>query len=372
MKFTIITHTIHKQNKNFIYGYEPYIREMNLWIKNAIEVQVVCPISSNEITKIETAYTHKKIEISKIPSIDVKTLINSLKTISKLPIILLKIYKAMRWADHIHLRCPGNIGLLGSLIQILFPSKPKTVKYAGNWNPKSKQPFSYKLQKWIVSNTFLTKNCKVLVYGKWENQSKNIIPFFTATYTESDKKFIEIRKTNSKIEFVFVGSLTEGKRPLLAIKIVEQLQKEGCLVSLKLYGEGEMRGILEKYITDKNLQSDVVLKGNQNQKTIKETLQKVHFLLLPSKSEGWPKVVAEAMFWACLPIVTKISCVPYMLQAGKRGVLIESELYLAVKEIKKYIENNDLYQQSCENAITWSRNYTLNKFEAAIAKLVQP
>ena len=43
------------------------------------------------------------------------------------------MYKAMKWADHIHLRCPGNIGLLGCIVQIAFPKKVKTVKYAGNW-----------------------------------------------------------------------------------------------------------------------------------------------------------------------------------------------------------------------------------------------
>jgi len=53
----------------------------------------------------------------------------------------------MKSANHIHLRCPGNIGLLACLIQILFPNTPKTSKYAGNWDPNAKQPFTYKIQK---------------------------------------------------------------------------------------------------------------------------------------------------------------------------------------------------------------------------------
>ena len=36
--------------------------------------------------------------------------------------------------------------------------------------PKSKQPWTYKLQKWILSNTFLTRNMQVLVYGEWESE----------------------------------------------------------------------------------------------------------------------------------------------------------------------------------------------------------
>ena len=80
------------------------------------------------------------------------------QSIFVIPIIVCKIFKVCFWADHIHLRCPGNIGLLGVLVQVFFPKKIKTVKYAGNWDPNSKQPKTYILQKKILSNT-----CAVVV-----------------------------------------------------------------------------------------------------------------------------------------------------------------------------------------------------------------
>src|SRR5690606_25435867 len=127
----------------------------------------------------------------------------------KLPVILFKIFKACQKTDHIHLRCPGNIGLLGCLVQIFFPKTPKTAKYAGNWDPKAKQPLSYKLQKWLLNNTFLTRNMQVLVYGNWENQTKNIKPFFTATYTDSEIEKPLERDYSGHLQCVFVGSLVE-------------------------------------------------------------------------------------------------------------------------------------------------------------------
>ena len=42
----------------------------------------------------------------------------------------------MQDADHIHLRCPGNIGLLGCFSSNFISKKIKTAKYAGNWDPK--------------------------------------------------------------------------------------------------------------------------------------------------------------------------------------------------------------------------------------------
>jgi hypothetical protein len=43
----------------------------------------------------------------------------------------------MRVADHIHLRCPSNIGCWVACSNS-FPKTPKSAKYAGNWDPKLK------------------------------------------------------------------------------------------------------------------------------------------------------------------------------------------------------------------------------------------
>jgi hypothetical protein len=31
------------------------------------------------------------------------------------------------------------------------------------------------------------------------------------------------------------------------------------------------------------------------------------------------KAIAEGMFWGCIPVGTAVSCVPFMLDEGKRG-----------------------------------------------------
>jgi glycosyltransferase involved in cell wall biosynthesis len=361
----------------------------------------------------------------------------------------------MQWADHIHLRCPGNIGFLGSLIQILFPKKPKTVKYAGNWDPKSTQPLSYRLQKWIVSNTFLTRNTKVLVYGKWPNQSKNIVSFFTASYSENEirhseqseaisskeqiatsqtprnddsvekeqmLKQVQLDETNRHPEFIsgshekeqkikslrqaqtdskqiatshtprndetkrhpeldsgshpnilnfiYVGGLTPGKQPLLSVQVVHQLKIKGYQVQLNMYGDGIEKIKIEEYIALNELQNEIVLHGNCAKEIIKEAYQQSHFLLFISKSEGWPKVLAEAMFWGCLPISSSVSCIPFMLGKGSRGALVKSNVNEIVLIVEDYLKNSEKYKKQTKNAMEWSRQFTLEKFEKEIYKII--
>ena len=375
MKLLIITHVPHIKVNHEYFGYAPYVREMNIWLRYVDEVVVVAPLVSESLTPIHESYvTNSPIRFVKVPEFDFTSFRNQLKAIPRALVALVKIYQAMQQADHIHLRCPGNMGLLGALVQILFPKKKKTAKYAGNWDPKSKQPWSYRLQKWILSNTFLTRNMQVLVYGEWEGTSKNIKSFFTATYSEEEMErlgVVETRRLGEEIMFLFVGTLSKGKQPLYVIQLVEELYKRGKNVILELYGEGSLRKELELYITQNNLESIISLKGNHSRETVLKAYQSSHFLILPSKSEGWPKVVAEAMFWGCVPIASPVSCVSYMMGNGSRGVILQEELNQDVDQIEAVISKQEVYQKMASEGQTWSRQFTTDKFEAEIKKLLR-
>ena len=371
MTFVIITHVPHIFEQQKYYAYAPYVREMNIWLKHVDEVIIVAPVHNSTRSAIDSSYVTPKIDFREVSVFNSHGLSGVLKTVLKIPFVLWQIFKAMNQADHIHLRCPGNIGLLGCLVQILFPSKPKTAKYAGNWDPKSKQPWSYRLQKWILSTSFLTRNMQVLVYGEWEGSTKNIKPFFTATYSEADKvplKKLDLKRT---IHFLFVGILAKGKNPLYAVRLVVQLYQKGYDVVLRIYGEGVQRGLLESYILKHKLEGIIVLEGNQNQEIIKKAYQNSHFVVLPSESEGWPKAIAEGMFWGCVPVATAVSCVPFMLDNGNRGILLEMNLENDIRQLEAVLDDESCFQMMSKKGSDWSRTYTLDVFENEIEKLLR-
>lgn len=374
MKLLVISSAPIVEIDDKLHLYAPYEKEIQLWAKHAGTIQFCCPVWREDKDLLITPISFKVDAIVELQEFDITSFSNKLKAISLAFVALIKIFKAMKQADHIHLRCPGNIALLACLVQILFPNKQKTAKYAGNWDPKSKQPWSYRLQKWILSNTFLTRNMQVLVYGEWEGTSKNIKPFFTATYSEEEMErlgVVETRRLGEEIMFLFVGTLSKGKQPLYVIQLVEELYKRGKNVILELYGEGSLRKELELYITQNNLESIISLKGNHSRETVLKAYQSSHFLILPSKSEGWPKVVAEAMFWGCVPIASPVSCVSYMMGNGSRGVILQEELNQDVDQIEAVISKQEVYQKMASEGQTWSRQFTTDKFEAEIKKLLR-
>jgi len=372
MKFAIITHVPHGLTNHSYYAYAPYVREMNIWTQFTDAVEIVAPLELVQKTAIDIAYDQKNIEFSNIKSMNLIGFKSILFSLLHTPKTAFRIFSAMRRADHIHLRCPGNIGLLGCFIQILFPGKTKTAKYAGNWDPNAAQPLTYRIQKWILNNTFLTKNIQVLIYGEWPGSSKNIKPFFTATYRDSDKIPVEPRMLRGKIKFLFVGALAIGKRPLYAIQLVQKLSQLGYNVSLDLFGEGREMQVLKEYCLLNELQDVVHFQGNHAEAVVRKAYQESHFVLLPSQSEGWPKVLAEAMFWGCLPVASEVSCVPSMLDHGKRGVLLTMDLNRDVSEIKNILESQQQYDDKVLKSVAWSRDYTLDLFQNQIKALLSP
>lgn len=352
------------------YAYSPYVNEMAIWQKYA-QISFACVEWKDANGLLVSEIPFKIEKFYALSDFNIKSKKNLFKAICNSILNIFVLIRAMKSADHIHLRCPGNMALLGCIAQVFFPSKSKTAKYAGNWDSKGKQPFTYRLQKKILSNTFLTKNMQVLVYGEWANQTKNIKPFFTATYRESDKTPVVKRNLQNQIKFVFAGTLSPGKRPIYALKLVEIMHEKGCNVHFDLYGEGLERKSLENYILENNLSRIITLHGNQNELVVRNAYQNAHFLMLPSQSEGWPKVVAEAMFWGCVPISSAVSCVPNMLDSGNRGILLSMEIDKDAEEVYKLLNNEEAYSEKSLKAENWSRNYTLDTFEAEIKKLMQ-
>lgn len=374
MKFLVVTHVEHKKQGGAYYAYAPYVREMNLWFRHVDQVIVIAPLSTGDPGAIDQAYEHDRITFRSVPAFQLTNLKSALQVFWKVPICLWRIFSAMREADHIHLRCPGNMGLLGVIMQIVFPSKLKTVKYAGEWPDYSKEPLSYRLQKKISKSTFLSKQLKVLIYGEWPDFTSNCLAFFTASYTDSDAQSAVPDKhlERNPIKIVFAGTLDERKRPEYTIETVALLREKGYDTEADIIGEGPHRQICERLMQSHDLVDHVRLHGNIPPRSLIAYFQNAHLLVFLSRMEGWPKVVAEAMFWGCVPITTAISCVPWMLGHGERGVIVERSAEAAAKAIEELLVTPEKYITLKNAAMQWSRQYTLEKFDEAIQQLLKP
>ncbi|MBN1118682.1 MAG: glycosyltransferase [Bacteroidales bacterium] len=367
MKFLVVTFAPLLKEGDRFSSYGPYVKEMEMWFQYCDEIAFCCPLEYSGKNLLLLPFTTNDFKLFPVPELTQKDLLVKPWLVLQ---ALYQIYKAMQWADHIHLRCPGNMGLLGAFVQILFPQKKKTAKYAGNWDWNSKQPWSYRLQQRILRNTFLIRNMQVLVYGEWPDRTKNILPFFTASYSEKDK--IEVVKPDitKEVRLAFVGTLSANKSPETALQVTKLLNERKIPVQLGFCGDGVERQRLELLTNEWHLQDKVTFLGNVSSEVVKEVLQQAHFLVFISRSEGWPKAVAEAMWWGCVPITTAVSCVPQMLGVDERGFLVENNPEQIGNIIEQIVHLPLKFEKLSNKSKMWARDYTLEKFQTEIIKLL--
>ncbi|PRP66977.1 glycosyltransferase [Nonlabens agnitus] len=226
-------------------AYAPYIKEMDLWMDKVCATTIVSPdkldgfllykpFARQDFRHIGT----KRLEFHKISS--------AITSLFSIPFQIWTLYLEMKKADHIHLRAPGNLALLAGLVAISLPRKRKSVKYAGNWDPNSKQPLSYRWQKRLFSSSKWSKNTKVMAYGQWKNQSENIVPFFTASYSKTDRK-VFLKELVSPVQIIFVGTISKNKNPQLLIELIEGLHEHGIAAQAHFYGDGPMMHQLKQH-----------------------------------------------------------------------------------------------------------------------------
>src|SRR5690606_18134975 len=116
MRFAVFTHVEHQYKEGKYFAYAPYVREMNIWFGELElelgSVEVVAPLDERKEEMEGLAYQYPHLKFTQIPAFDLLSLRSFFTAIYKGPVICLRIFRAMNRADFLHLRCPGNIGLL--------------------------------------------------------------------------------------------------------------------------------------------------------------------------------------------------------------------------------------------------------------------
>lgn len=97
--------------------------------------------------------------------------------------------------------------------------------------------------------------------------------------------------TTSK-KILFVGNLNQRKNPDLVIKALRCLSQEYGAVFI---GPDYMNGVLQQLVSELGLRERVEFVGTVHNRDLAKYMRACKVLVLPSSSEGFPKVVLEAL-----------------------------------------------------------------------------
>ena len=196
-----------------------------------------------------------------------------------------------------------------------------------------------------------TKNIDVIYNGV--NDS-----FFSSI--KLNKSIISEVPENKKI-LLFVGGLSSRKGEFDLIIVFKKILASRDDVFLIIIGDGECRDILNNYIIENSIKNSVLLIKNLSHNDLLTYLNAADVFILPSYSEGMPKVLLEAMLSNLVVLVSDILPHSDIITHDDNGYLFRTGDILDLGEKLNYILSNlhtlDLISQNAKKTIlndyTW-------------------
>ncbi|MDX1979542.1 MAG: glycosyltransferase [Bryobacteraceae bacterium] len=370
MKLLIVSHVIHFRHQGGLYAYGPYAREIDLWADLFPEVRISCPIRDEVPPGDCVAFSRPNISLVPLPEAGGETTAAKLILLAYTPLIMWGLMRAMLWADAIHVRCPGNIGLLGAFMAPFF-SRNLVAKYAGSWMEMPGEEFTTRAQRWLLRHWF---RGPVTVYGEWPGQPAHIIPFFTSLTTEEQmnraRRAVAARQPSSTIRALYTGRLSKAKNIDCMLEAAAAARTQGAAVECTIIGDGPERENLEATARRLGISDVVHFTGGVAFETVIEHLEKSDVLVLTSETEGWPKSAAEAMAFGLICIGSNRGFFRKMLDG--RGIAVEPRDVGALAAAFTAIAKNPRkYEEMRGKAAAWAQQFSMEGLRDAIRALLE-
>ena len=323
MQLLIISHTEHyKNSEGILVGWGPTLTEINHLATIFEEVYHIGTFRNDPSPKSAMPYTKDNIHFIGMPFTGGVYWYQKLDVLWNAPATIYKVFKTLKKVDIFQLRCPTGIGVYLIPFMILFTTKKGWFKYAGNWVQQN-PPFGYGIQRWLLKE----QSKKVTINGKWNEdiQPMQCITFENPCLTNKDL-IVGLDSINNKIfeapyTFCFAGRLEDAKGVRRIIEAFTTVNVKEKVKEVHLVGDGQNMDVYKTLAENSGIA--FIFHGFLSYLEVFEIYKKSHFFLLPSSaSEGFPKVIAEAMNFGCIPIVSSVSSIIQYVENEKNGFVV--------------------------------------------------
>jgi len=281
-----------------------------------------------------------------------------------------------RWADVVFVRCPCNVGLIAILL-LAFCRHPRYrwAKYGGNWRPSGPEAWSYTLQRWWL-NKGLHKGV-VTVNGRWSGQPRHVYSFLNPSLSQQDleqgRLAGEGKELRLPVYLLFVGRIEEAKGVGRILRIARALHANGVSFELHLVGDGPERPTFEQQARREGIADYTAFHGWLPKPALADFYRRAHIFIFPSlSSEGWPKVLSEAMAYGVVPVASAISSISQVLADTGAGLALPPENIEAfVQAIESYLNCPEAWYQASRAGMAAAARFTYDAYLDAVREMFQ-
>lgn len=284
------------------------------------------------------------------------------------------LLREVRRADAVHAPIPGDVGTVG--IAAAFVLRRRLfVRHCGNWLVQ--KTLAEHFWKWLMERFASSSNVMLATGGAADRPSRrngSIGWIFSTTLTEQELASNSRRRDR-----------LPGVGPRLIIACRQEWEKgTGILIeslprilehfpgaSLEVLGDGAALPQFRRLARDLGLEDRVVFHGKVDHATVLRRLQEADLFCYPTRSsEGFPKVVLEALACGLPVLATGVSVLPRLLGTGAGLVLAEATPAAVAEGVRRCLSDAGEYCRMSARALDTARQYSLERWRETVGDLL--
>lgn len=376
MRLLVVSHLEHYLHQGkYLCGWPAMARELDCLAQEFGEVRHIACFNPNSPRTTATAYRSPHVEVLPVRQAGGPGWRGKLDSLSAMHGYFRLIRQEILTADALYIRSPANVAMAALAALASVRRKPPIcwVKYAGEWRGRCNQPWSYSLQgAWLrmgLAGGFVTVN------GDIAGEPAHVLSLPNPSFSTDERQTAEFltrdKQLTGPVRLVFAGRLVADKGPLFAVQVCRALQSLGFTATLDLAGDGPERRNIEEFVLRQGMHG-IRLHGWLDPSNLEQLWSQAHFAVLPSATEGWPKVLSEAMAYRTVPIATPVGAIPFILSGTEAGLVMPRSSPESWAVAIAEIANTGRWRRYADNAQSKSSDFSYETYIARLQSHLRP
>lgn len=170
----------------------------------------------------------------------------------------------------------------------------------------------------------------------------------------------EIQKDDKENRVLFVGRLEYEKAPDVLLKAWQIVLKDHPDAELIMLGDGKERAELKGLLIEFGISDSVKMKGTVN--NVRDYLLEASVFVLPSRIEGVPIAMLEAMAAGVPVVVTPVGDIPDIIKDSENGIFVKPDDIEGLAEtISELLSHPEKRKSLAKKAQTTVRDFSIDK-----------
>jgi glycosyltransferase involved in cell wall biosynthesis len=282
-----------------------------------------------------------------------------------------KIWKEVRSSDAVHAPIPGDVGTIGMLFALLL-RKRLFVRHCGNWFVQRTTAETF--WKWSMERFAGGRNVMMATGGADSPPSirnENVKWIFSTSLSRNEINSAVSHEfpVDGKLRLITACRLEERKGVDLLIESLPLILKKFPETTLEIVGGGSLLVKLMNRANELNLGTRIRFHGKVEHTRVIDLMKKADIFCFPtSASEGFPKVVLEALACGLPVLTTKVSVLPMLIGNGG-GILLDSATSETIVDgLVRICEKPEVYEGMSACAVATASKYSLENWSSFIGE----